>query len=252
MIKNEININNINISYICEGVGEDIIFLHGWGQKVEAFGPIIELLKEDYRVWAIDFPGHGESSEPLEGLDIYENEDIVEKFIEKMQINKPTIVGHSFGGRVGIIYAAKNENINKLVLTGAAGIIPKRDFIYKYKVYHYKFMKLLTKTPLYSQYRDDLLNTSGSTDYKNASLVMKDTLIKVVNEDLQYLMPDIKCETLLYWGSVDEATPLSDGQTMNKLIEKSTLKVMKNSTHFAYLENYQDFVAEIVKFLDKE
>ncbi len=174
----------MDINYYCEGEGKNIIFLHGWGQSTESFGPILEILKADYKVWAIDLPGFGQSDEPAAGMDIYEYEEVVADFIEQLNIENPTLVGHSFGGRISIIYASKNENIDKVVLTGGAGIVPDRDATYKFKVAHYKFMKLLVKTPLYSQYRDDLLNTSGSEDYKNASLVMKDTLIKFLNEDL--------------------------------------------------------------------
>ncbi len=249
MNKETININGLNISYYVEGEGHDLIFLHGWGQNVESFGPVIDILKHDYRVWAIDFPGHGQSQEPETGMTIYEFEEIVSKFIADKEIKNPTLVGHSFGGRVSIIYAAKNENIDSVILTGAAGIVPKKSFSFKAKVAHYKFMKALTLTPLYRQYRDDLLNNSGSADYKNASQVMKECLIKTVNEDLQYLMSDIEVDTLLYWGENDDATPIADGQRMNELIPNSTLKIMPNSGHYAYLENSNDFISEIVSFL---
>ncbi len=249
MNKETININGLNISYYVEGEGHDLIFLHGWGQNVESFAPVINILKDDYRVWAIDFPGHGQSQEPNEGLTIYQFEEIVSKFIAVKQIIKPTLIGHSFGGRVSIIYASKNENIENVILTGAAGIVPKKSLAFKLKVAHYKFMKALTLTPLYRQYRDDLLNNSGSADYKNASQVMKECLIKTVNEDLQYLMPKIEAETLLYWGENDDATPIEDGHKMNELIPNSKLKIMPNSGHYAYLENYNDFISEIVAFL---
>ncbi len=245
------SINGLNISYAKAGSGENVIMLHGWGQSAEAFEPIFNILQEDYTVWALDLPGFGQSDEPKEGMDIYAYEEIVSKFIQENNISNPTLIGHSFGGRISIIYAAKNENIKQIVLTGAAGIKPKRTMGYHAKVIHYKWMKLLTRTPFYSQYREDLLNTSGSADYKNASQVMKDTLIKVVNEDLTHLLQQIEVPTYLYWGEVDDATPVKDGQKMNELIANSELKVIPGATHYAYLENYQDFIKEIVEFFEK-
>ncbi len=244
-------INGINISYACEGTGEPIILLHGWGQSAEAFEPIFNILKADYCVWAIDLPGFGLSEEPEFGMDIYDYEKVVDTFIKENNIINPTLIGHSFGGRISIIYAAKNRNIKNIVLTGAAGIKPKRTMEYRLKVLHYKWMKFLTRTPFYFQYRDDLLNTSGSSDYKNASLVMKETLIKVVNEDLTYLLSKIEVPSLLYWGENDDATPISDGYKMNNLIFDSELKIIPNGGHYAYLENYNDFIKEIVEFLEK-
>ncbi|MGL5020995.1 MAG: alpha/beta fold hydrolase [Mycoplasmatales bacterium] len=242
-------INGLNINYECLGKGNDIILLHGWGQSIEAFRPTVDFLKKKYKVWSIDLPGFGMSDEPLVGMDIYEYEKLLSSFIEINNIKNPILLGHSFGGRISIIYAAKNNNINKLILTGAAGIKPKRKFSYKFKVYHYKFMKFLCNTPFYFQYKNDLLSTSGSTDYKNASPIMKETLIKVVNEDLTYLLDKIECETLLYWGERDDATPLADGVKMSDLIPNAMITIVNGYGHFAYLENFQDFNDKIDDFL---
>jgi len=245
----KIELKNLQINYECIGVGPDVILLHGWGQSIQAFRPTIDFLQGNFRVWTIDLPGFGESQEPISGLSIYDYEKILYEFIEQNKIINPTLIGHSFGGRIAIIYASRNENINKLVLTGAAGIKPRRSVVYRYKVMHYKFMKFLCKTPFYSQFKNDLLSTSGSTDYKNASSVMKETLIKVVNEDLTYLLDKIEVETLLYWGENDDATPIKDGEVMHKLIMKSELVTKENSGHYAYLENNSDFNEKLLGFL---
>jgi pimeloyl-ACP methyl ester carboxylesterase len=245
----KIELKNLQINYECIGNGPDVILLHGWGQNIESFRPTIDFLHHNFRVWTIDLPGFGRSQEPFHGLNIYEYENILSEFIKQNNIKNPTLVGHSFGGRIAIIYASRNNNINKLVLTGAAGIKPKRSVVYRYKVWHYKFMKFLCKTPFYYQFKNDLLSTSGSSDYKNASLVMKETLIKVVNEDLTYLLQQIETDTLLYWGENDDATPLKDGQLMNRLIANSELITIENAGHYAYLENNVDFNKKLFTFL---
>lgn len=248
----DIQLGNVKLHYYTAGSGEPIIMMHGWGQSIEAFKPIYEELQKDYKVYVLDLPGHGKSPECSESLNIFEYELVLYDFIKALNIIKPTLIGHSFGGRMSIINAAGNANINKLILTGAAGIKPSRSLKYYIAVYNYKFMKLLVKTPFYSQFKDDLLNSGGSTDYKNASPIMKETLIKVVNQDLKDYIKDINCETLLYWGETDDQTPVSDGHLMNKLIKNSTLKIIPNGSHFAYLENHNDFTNEIKKFIEKE
>ena len=245
----KIVLKNLEINYECTGDGPDVILLHGWGQNIESFRPTIDFLKDNFRVWAIDLPGFGESQEPSYGFNIYEYENILSEFIKQNNIKNPTLVGHSFGGRIAIIYASRDNNINKLILTGAAGIKPRRSIFYQYKVLHYKFMKLLCKTPFYFQFKDDLISTSGSADYKSASPVMKSTLIKVVNEDLTYLLKQIQTKTLLYWGENDDATPIKDGEIMNRLIMNSDLVIIENAGHYAYLENNADFNEKIKAFL---
>ena len=76
----------------------------------------------------------------------------------------------------------------------------------------------------------------GSADYKNAPEVLRKTLVRLVNEDLRPLLPDISCPTLLIWGENDTATPLSDGQEMARLIPDAGLCVIRGAGHFAFVE----------------
>ncbi len=249
MNSKKIQLENLDINYLESGSGKPIVMLHGWGQSSGCFLDIAEEISKTHQVFAIDLPGFGDSDEPDRIYDIYDYEYIVAKFIETLNLKDVTLIGHSFGGRISIIYAASTENVKNLILTGAAGIKPKRSLRYHLAVYHYKYMKFLCKTPLYFQYRDDLMANSGSSDYKNASQVMKQVLSVVVNQDLTHLLSEIKAKTLLYWGENDDATPLSDGQIMEEKIKNSTLKVMSGSGHYAFLENKEDFILEVKKIL---
>lgn len=246
-------IKNLTINYLHTGTGEEtLIFLHGWGQTYDSFLPTIEVLKNHYEIYALDLPGFGESQVPSEAMDIYEYTEVLKEFITTNNIKKPTIIGHSFGGRMGIIYAALNDNIDKLVLTGAAGIKPRRTRTYHLKVLHYKFMKLLCRTPFYSQFYEDLTANSGSEDYRNANEIMKQTLIKVVNEDLSNLLELIDVNTYLFWGSNDDATPIEDGFKMHNQIPNSELYISKNNGHFAFLEDNSTFNLKLAEFLEKK
>lgn len=244
-------IEKLKISYSKTGSGENIICLHGWGQTKECFNQTIEFLSKDYCVYSIDLPGFGMSDEPLVSLDIYEYENIICKFIDELNIINPSFIAHSFGGRIAIIHFSKNKNVNKLIMTGGAGIKPKRSFKYKFSIINYKILKFLVKTPFYKHYKEDLYANSGSEDYKNASLILKQTLIKVVNEDLTYLLKKISSDTLLYWGSEDDFTPISDAYVMNKQINSCELIVADGLGHYAFLENINEFNKEISKFLKK-
>ena len=79
-------------------------------------------------------------------------------------------------------------------------------------------------------------NKIGSTDYKNASQVMKGVLVKAVNQDLTEDVKNIKCPTLLIWGDLDTAVPLKRAYELEKLIKDSAVIVYENATHYAYLE----------------
>ena len=97
---------------------------------------------------------------------------------------------------------------------------------------------------------DNLRKRNGSADYNAASEVMKKTLVNVVNEDLTDLMPNVKCPALLIWGRLDTATPLSDGQTMERLMPEGALVVLENAGHFSFLDQSAQFLRILASFLN--
>ena len=92
----------------------------------------------------------------------------------------------------------------------------------------------------------------GSSDYSNASPMMRAILSKVVNEDLKSVMPRIACPTLLIWGANDTATPLADAKIMEKLIPDAGLVSFDGVGHYSFLENPYQFAAVLKSFLSKD
>lgn len=248
-----IKINNQNINYIQEGKknGKEIIFLHGWGQNIAMMKPLSNLLLEDYHITIIDFPGFGESEEPKKEFTIYDYEEILSELINKLKIKNPSLFGHSFGGRVAIIYAAKNK-VHKLMLTGSAGIKPELGTLTKIKYNFYKTAKLIFKIPGLSTLEDKVKSKMGSRDYKSISPNMRQTFVNVINEDLQYLFPKIKVPTLLFWGSNDQETPITDGEIMEAKMPDAALIKFEGGSHYTYLEEKNRINDIIRNFLGEE
>ena len=237
-------IDNININYIMEGQGDAVLLLHGWGSNIKLFNGIIKNLSKTHTVYALDMPGFGESDEPKEAWNVDDYVDFVIKFINEMKITKLSLLGHSFGGRV-IIKMVNRENldfqIDKIILVDIAGIKTVSSNKKTFKGQLYKFLKKIVGSKLIRKIFPEALNKLkckfGSEDYKNATPIMRDTLVKVVNEDLKDLLPNIKNSTLLIWGDKDEATPISDAYTMNKLIKDSGIVTVEGAGHYSFLES---------------
>ena len=114
-----VNVKDIDVNYIQYGSGEkNIVLLHGWGQNIEMMNPIGKRLEKYGTITIIDLPGHGASKEPAEEITIYDYCEVVKTLLDKLKIKKPILIGHSFGGRISIIYASKYET-EKLILLGA-------------------------------------------------------------------------------------------------------------------------------------
>lgn len=251
----KINIRGLNLNYICEGQGENIIILHGWGANIQTVLSIHNHLKDRFKVYTLDLPGFGESDKPKEVWGSHDYADFVKSFIEKMGIEEVTMIGHSHGGRVSIVLANKfPELVKKMILIDSAGIIPKRKAKYYFKVYTFKALKKIYNLAFFYIDKEVRLEKFykkyGSTDYKASDGIMRNIMVKVVNDDLRPLLKDIKAQTLLIWGKDDQDTPVYMGEIMEKEINGSGLVVLENAGHFSYLDQFGRFKLIIDSFLE--
>lgn len=236
------------VHYVKEGSGLPVILLHGWGTSSQTFVDTINLLKKKYTVYAIDLPGFGKSIEPDDGYTLDNYVELLELFIKDKNIYKPTIIGHSFGGRISIKYASTNTNIDKLVLIDSAGLKPKDIVIIKYKIVKYKIKKKWYRLKKDVTKYNELITHSGSTDYQNASPVMKKTLSNVTKEYLDKYLKKINVETLIIWGTKDNVTPYKDALKLKKKIKKSGLVPLEGVGHFSYLEARRTYLKIIATY----
>ena len=250
-----IDVRGQSIHYEEAGAGEVVLLLHGWGTDLTLFRPLMELLARKYRVVAIDFPGFGQSPEPTAAATaaawcVDDYADCVLAFLQAMDIKACSMLGHSFGGRVIIKLAARDLpelKLQKLILTGAAGIKHPQSVEAQKRAKKYQTGKqLLAPFPkLLERYR----NKHGSADYRAASPMMRQVLVKTVNEDLSPLLPQVAPPPLLIWGRNDTATPLEDGQRMEAEIPGAGLAVIENAGHYAFLEQQAQFLRIIASFM---
>ncbi len=236
-------IDEIPVNYIDEGEGEIILLLHGWGANITLYRSVIDTLKKKRRVIAPDMPGFGKTPEPPAPWCVDDYVDFVLKFIASFDIKKLSVVVHSFGGRVFFKMNARENlpfTIDKAVLIDSAGILPKKTFWQKVSLRCYKLGRAFMSTKvmhfLYPDAVEDMRRKRGSSDYNNATPLMRATLVKVVNEDLEPLMGLVKCPTLLIWGDLDTATPIEDARRMESLIADAGLVVCEGAGHFSYAE----------------
>lgn len=252
-------VNNIKINYEQKGSGDLIVLLHGWGSNIKLFANLIDLLSRKYTVVAMDMPGFGESQEPPSAWCVDDYVDFVIDFLKDYDNKEIMFLGHSFGGRVIIKLNSRTNlpfKISKVILVDSAGILPPKSNKKSFRTYYYKAGKAFLSTGLMQKIAPDALENfrkkMGSADYAAASPLMRQVLVKVVNEDLKPLLPNIKCPTLLVWGVNDTATPLSDGEKMEKLIPDAGLVKLENAGHYSFLEQQFTFNRVMCSFMKIE
>lgn len=238
----KIKIDNLNINYIQYGEGSDILLLHGWGQNIEMMKFLGDNFADNHRITILDFPGFGESDEPLSPWTIKDYSLLIEKLVRELDIKKPVVMGHSFGGRVAIYYSSNNP-IEKLVLFGSPCIRKDKELPLSVKI-----LKGIKKLPGMDKLGEYMKQYIGSRDYKAASPIMRQTLVNVVNEDLTPYAMQIEEPTLLIWGQDDTEAPVSDAKELEQIMNDAALIVLPG-THYAYLENLNQVVNILNSFI---
>lgn len=237
-----IKIKDININYTQYGQGKDIILLHGWGQNIEMMKPLGDRLSNNFKITILDLPGFGESNEPLFPWTLDDYKEMLELFLKELKIEKPIIMGHSFGGRLAINFSSSNI-IEKLVLFGSP-IRPEKSTA-SLKV---KTLKTLKKLPGMSALAEEMKKYIGSRDYKQATPIMRQILVNTVNKDLTKIAQQIKEPTLIIWGDNDTEASIDDAKILEQIINDAGLIIIPG-THYAYLENINRVINILNNFL---
>ena len=249
----------VRMHYEVEGEGRPLLLLHGWGGSADSFLPLRRDFSARRRVISVDFPGHGHSDEPDEPWSVDDYADYIRAFMTELGLQRVDVIAHSFGGRVAITLASGHpELVDKMILTGAAGIPPKKTGKKTFKSRVYRLLRGLSQSAParlllgesgQARAREALIQRFGSPDYRALTPSMRQTFNRVIGQDLTDKLPAIKASTLLVWGADDTETPLWMGQTMEKLIPDAGLVVWPGCGHFAYLDRYADFKKVAETFL---
>lgn len=179
-----------------------VLALHGWGRRGSDFGRSLA----GFDGLAVDLPGFGATPPPTEALGAEGYARLVAPVLDGFEA-PPVILGHSFGGRVAVCLAAAHPaKIGSMVLTGVplvrlgAGRKPSLS---------YRLFRSLNRARLISDERMEQIRRSmGSADYRAATGVMRDVLVKVVNESYEPQLSRLRSRVLLLWGENDQEVPV--------------------------------------------
>ncbi len=224
------------------------LLLHGWGGSIESWRPVTAaLLERGFQVLVVDFPGFGRSSPPPSAWGVPDYTETLIALIESLAFAPSNIIAHSFGGRVALILAATRPDlVKRLVLVSAAGIRTDSPSLLRRTAT--KLGKAIFRLPGLAGIGDQIRARVASKDYLEAG-ILRETFVKVIEQDLREYAAQITHPTLLVWGDQDTETPLKQARILESLIADSGLVILYGSGHFAYLEQLPRFTRILAEFL---
>src|SRR5687768_5583764 len=114
MLMETIDVEGLRIAYERAGAGPPVVLLHGYGgDGATTWRQQIEALADEFTVVAWDAPGAGGSSDPPESFGLAGYADCLAAFISSLGLQKPFVVGLSFGGTLAIEFCRRHSDVPK-------------------------------------------------------------------------------------------------------------------------------------------
>ena len=217
------------VAFLQMGKGKDLVFLHGYLSSKEAFTAQINYFSRFFRVTAIDFVGFGGSAPLKAPFSVEDYAHWTQEVLRLLNVQKPHVIAHSFGCRVAVQMASISPDcFDKMLLTGAAGVVLKRGFRYHLKVKTYRVVRRIA--PKFAEKR------FGSAEYRTLPPIMRESYKKIVNEDLRTDARKIENEVLFVQGKSDTTTPKKEVDAYLVCVKRGKC-VMMDGGHFAFAEH---------------
>lgn len=233
-----------------------ILFLHGWGADNTRYSKLQKLLNQKgFETIALDLPGFGQTEAPTTAWGIDDYAEWVFKELDKVEWGRVILVGHSFGGQIAAKMAyLKPDRIEKLILIGPALFRDSRSlklWILRTitEIFNFIFSLPLLKN-FYDFARWSWYHLLRQYDYYRSNGVMRETLKKVIAEDLTYVLPQIATPTLLLWGDRDTFTKFKNSERAISLMRN-----VKFVPYFGHGHNFHYYledrvVGDILEFIN--
>lgn len=235
--------------------GITIYILHGWSivdNNVAKWEPFQQELKTaGYKTVFVPLPGLDSQLSSPWSLDNYVEHiaQIITK--NKSKDGKTVVLGHSFGGQVGIRLCANYQNlVDGLILIDSAGL-RDNNFLPKAKrLVFYTLAKIGNTLGFKSnKLRQIVHNLARVHDYYEANQVMKKTMANVVSQEVRTDLSNVIAPTKIIWGSGDKVTPIWMANYFHQHIKNSQLSIVNGARHSPQFTHHVATSTLITRFL---
>jgi pimeloyl-ACP methyl ester carboxylesterase len=255
-------LNGLNIRYLDYGApssdAKDLILLHGLGASSERWLLVAPTLSKYFRVVVPDVVGFGYSDRPTVEYTMDFFISFLEEFLQTLGIERPHIIGSSFGGHIAAEYAIRNKRyVDRLVLASPAGIMrtstPTLDHYIMaalYPTYENAFKAFVNMAYDSSAVNDEIVRDFVKRmNLPNAKYAFISTLLGMrYSPPLRGRLSNIIAPTLIIWGDYDMMIPIQYSKDFRE-VPNSELVIIKECGHTPYVEKPKTFNRIVLKFL---
>lgn len=267
-----LTVDDMTIAYLAneEKVdGDTIVMVHGFAANKDNWTRLAKELSEDFNIYAIDLPGHGDSSKPLD-IDYHLDDQTrrLARILEKLDLGKVHMMGNSMGGAITALYAAAYpEQIQSAVLFDPAGIyvyesdmaelvmagdnplIPSKEGDFKRLIDFALEKKPFAPWPVY-----DVMEEKAIANQEVNEVIFADLLSSGTEVDFRGAIKTIRAPVLIIWGIEDRITDVRNAEIFEQDIPNTRKVLLEGVGHAPMIEVpeesaqlFREFLAESVK-----
>ncbi len=213
--------------YRVAGHGPPIVLLHGFVNSSALWSDTFAVFQQDYRLYAPDLPGHGQSP-PRLPWKLREVAEIVAAWLQGLERAPATFIGHSMGGALAMLLAAtRPELVQRLILVNPAGLPIQQPAL-----------RAFTRAGLSFSTRQYARAAKGQASPRSQqALALWQAAEDVLACDLRPELGAIRCPTTLIWGTRDPLLPLQSAVVLQRLISGAELVFLPNLRHRPHRAN---------------
>lgn len=244
------------VRYYDIGRGSPLVLLHGIGGDADDWAFCLQPLSSSHRVIALDMLGFGRSDKPFIAYCIEFWVEVLERFLQNVDIRRATLIGNSLGGWIAAAFALQRPDaVDKLVLVDAAGVwgnttelpidlhISSRRHMRQVCEFLFYDKSLASDALIDLAYEQHLERGDGHTIHRALET------LRSGREFLDKKLSALTSPTLIVWGEQDALIPVETGRGMQKLIPGSSLEVIPQCGHMPELEKPAELVRCVLEFV---
>jgi pimeloyl-ACP methyl ester carboxylesterase len=255
-----VEIDGFQIAYELAGEGPAVVLLHGFFGDHRVWRRQFELA-DAFTVVAWDGPGCGGSSTPPQNFRMRDYANALAKFLVVLGLDRPHLVGNSFGGTMALQLAALHPTMVRSVVAsdtyaGWSGSFPAEfvearlaqslaDLELPPEVVAAKWLPGFVTSSARADVGDELRGFIADFNPEGMRVMMRALAEADIRDDL----PTIQVPVLLIWGEADVRSPLTVAEALHTALAGSRLAVLPGAGHLSQVEAADAFNAELRRFL---
>ena len=258
-------VGDLRIHYVEQGSGEPLLLIHSLGQSLYTWHRVFEALAQDYRVFAIDLPGHGYTEGPLmEDYSIHHISELLSGFMDAVGLQSAHICAFSMGALYALDFAERfGERCGRLLLVSPGGMTPTMPFFCRamdsslWGFFAAAFLSQRTVGNLLSDafFDQTVINSEMVQEYyrpylnKEKRNELRMMLRAFAEEEVITHLRDIDHEVLILWGMDDRWHEIAIAEVFHIALRHVEFALVRNCGHIVHEEKTERFLEHARDFL---